>query len=161
MTGVGIDLSGASEKLMIASADVESSGGRITLSNAVLSHGETSVNLDMVLSDYFTDLFSLKMDFDGKVSPPAMDVLTKYVPLPEELVFLGPLSVGGSSIRLKGGGGGKERAGCKGAPGTDGEPEWDVDVNVKADSLEWKRRRLRRKSPRAPRSPRRRNGSRP
>ncbi len=138
MTGVGIDLSGASGRLMIASADVESSGGRITLSNAVLSHGETSVNLDMVLSDYFTDLFSLKMDFDGKVSPPAMDVLTKYVPLPEELVFSGPLSVGSSSIELKGGGGKKNAPGAKAVPGTDGEPEWDVDVNVKADSLEWK-----------------------
>lgn len=140
MTAVGIDLSGPRERLAIASADVESSGGRITLSNAVLSHGETSVNLDMVLSDYFTELFSLKMDFDGKVSPPAMDILTEYVPLPEELVFSGPLSVGSSSLELKGGGGKKKAPDGKGAgaPGPDEGPEWDVDVNVKADSLEWK-----------------------
>ena len=140
MTGVGIDLSGAHERLMIASADVESSGGRITLSNAVLSHGETSVNLDMVLSDYFTELFSLKMDFDGKVSPPAMDILTRYVPLPEELVFSGPLSVGSSSLELKGGGGKKKAPDGKnaGAQDPDGGTEWDVDVNVQADSLEWK-----------------------
>lgn len=139
MTGVSIDLSGPRERLTIASADVESSGGRITLSNAVLSHGETSVNLDMVLSDYFTELFSLKMDFDGTVAPPAMGIFTNYVPLPEELVFSGPLSVGSSSLEMKG-------AGKKNGPGArspgvaspDGGPEWDVDVNVQADSLEWK-----------------------
>lgn len=139
MTAVGMELSGPRERLVIASAGVESSGGRITLSNAVLSHGETSVNLDMVLSDYFTELFSLKMDFDGKVSPPAMDILTEYVPLPEELVFSGPLSVGNSSLELKGGGKKKAPDGKgEGAAGPDGGPEWDVDVNVKADSLEWK-----------------------
>jgi len=91
------------------------------------------------------------MDFDGKVSPPAMEILTKYVPLPEELVFSGPLSVGSSSLELKGGGGKTNVPDGNGAsaPGPDGGPEWDVDVNVKADSLEWKEEEA---SPEAPAS---------
>jgi hypothetical protein len=140
VTGVNIDLSGTRDRLTIAGADITSSGGRIELSNAVLSHGETSVNLDMVLSDYFARLFSLKMDFNGTVDPSGMTILTNYVPLPEELVFSGPLSVGDSSLELKGGGG--KKPGQNGKPwsgqASDGGPEWDVDVNVHADALEWR-----------------------
>ena len=132
LTGVNINLSQPGKSLTIAGADISSSGGKIELSNAVLSHGQTSVNLDMVLSDYFARLFSLKMDFNGTVDPSGMTILTNYVPLPEELVFSGPLSVGDSSLELKGGGKNAQ------AGNAEGGAEWDVDVNVHADALEWK-----------------------
>jgi len=140
VTGVNIDLSARGDRLTIAGADIASSDGRIELSNAVLSHGETSVNLDMVLSDYFARLFSLKMDFNGTVDPSGMTILTNYVPLPEELVFSGPLSVGDSSLELRGGGGKKpgQNGKPRGGQASDGGPEWDVDVNVHADALEWR-----------------------
>lgn len=126
LSGVNLTLPVSGEKLTIANADVNSSGGRLTVSNAVLSVPGSSVNLDMVLSDYFTDLIAFKMNFGGTLDPRAMHVLSGYVPMPEELAFPGPLTVEESTLELRAG----PRAG--GA-----SPVWNLDVNVSTDALEW------------------------
>ncbi len=138
--GVNIDLNGSNELITISSADIKSTQDRMSVSNADLTLENSAINLEMVLSNYLTDLLELKMDFEGTLGPAAMSLLSGYVKLPEELVFPGPVSISDSQFVFK-------RDGNK-APGVSGNTpgsetlnhggEFDLDINVKADAIEWK-----------------------
>lgn len=137
---VNLDLTGTSEAITISSADISSTQDRMSVSNVDVTLENSAINLEMVLSNYLTDLLELKMDFEGTLGPPAMSLFSGYAKLPKELVFPGPVSVSDSQFVLRRGGSKVSDAlGTEpGSGSVDSGNEFDLDINIKAEAIEWK-----------------------
>lgn len=139
LKAVTLSLPGLSDPVTVTSADINSTPGRISVSNAGLSLKGSAVTAEMVLSDYLSGLLNLKLDFRGTIEPGTMNELSEYINLPESLVFKSPLTVKDSSIvynkREE-----REIAGSSNppaAPAGNSGGKLNLDVNVETDNLEW------------------------
>ncbi|HVY55454.1 MAG TPA: hypothetical protein VHC46_06825, partial [Thermodesulfobacteriota bacterium] len=98
LNGVTLGLAGFKEPVTIASADISSSPGLITVTNAGLSLNSSKATAEMELKDYLGSLLNVRIDFSGTIEPGTMSELSEYINLPESLVFKSPLTVKDSSI---------------------------------------------------------------
>jgi|GEM_PF-1637615 len=139
LKAVNVGVAGLSGLITLADAQIASTPGRISVSNAGVSLRNSTMTADMVLSNYFTGLLEMRIDFAGTLEPGAMGELSAYIKLPEELVFSSPLSVRESSLVL---GNAEEKPGA-GAPGPSAAAvknsgkKLSLDVNIETDSIEW------------------------
>lgn len=139
LKAVNVGVAGFSGLITLADADITSTPGRISVSNAGVSLRNSTMTMDMVLSDYFTDLLEMRIDFAGTLEPGAMGELSGYIKLPEELVFSSPLSVKESSLVLRSGGE-KPEDGSLGASGDSAENsgrKLNLSLEIETDNLEW------------------------
>ncbi|MEQ9620190.1 MAG: AsmA-like C-terminal domain-containing protein [Deltaproteobacteria bacterium] len=140
VSGVDINIDGLDHPISIPTAEIKSTSGELSVSKAAIASKDSSVNVEMVLNNYFTNFFELNMDFEGTLGPAAMDFLSKHVKLPEELVFPGPISISDSSLVFKknGNGGAEPAVNEPAAQNHRPADEIDLNVNIRADALEWK-----------------------
>ena len=140
LKAVNVGIAGLSGLITLADADITSTPGRISVSNAGVSLRNSTMTMDMVLSNYFTDLLEMRIDFAGTLEPGAMGELSGYIKLPEELVFTSPLSVKESSLVLRSGGE-KTEDGSLGASGGSAENsgrKLNLSLEIETDNLEWR-----------------------
>ncbi|MEW6145878.1 MAG: AsmA-like C-terminal domain-containing protein [Thermodesulfobacteriota bacterium] len=139
LRAVSLGLAGFGDLITVTGADIRSTPGQFSISNAAVSLRGSVVTMEMALSNYLTDLLQMRVDFSGTLEPAAMDELSGYIDLPEELVFTSPLSVKDSSLVL---GNGREKPGA-GALGPSGTPvknpgkKLSLTLNIETDNLEW------------------------
>ncbi len=139
LKAVSIGVAGFSDRITLADADITSTPGRVSVSNAGVSLRNSTMTMDMVLSNYLTDLLEMRIDFAGTLEPGVMGELSGYIKLPEELVFSSPLSVKESSLVLRSGGE-KPEDGSLGASGGSAENsgrKLDLSMEIETDNLEW------------------------
>lgn len=139
LEAVNIGVAGFSGLITLADADITSTPGRISVSNAGVSLRNSTMTMDMVLSNYLTDLLEMRIDFAGTLEPGVMGELSDYIKLPEELVFSSPLSVKESSLVLRSGGE-KPEDGSLGASGDsaeNSEKRFNLSLEIETDNLEW------------------------
>ncbi|MFI5323876.1 MAG: AsmA-like C-terminal domain-containing protein, partial [Thermodesulfobacteriota bacterium] len=140
LSAVNLNLTGFNDLITITGADIKSTPGRLSVSNAGVSVHDSNINLSMELTNYLTSLINMKMDFAGTLDPGTMKSLSEYIDLPKELVFNTPLSVTDSSLEL-GDGGGISSEGLNSQPGTPlihAEKKLNLNVNIRTDKLEWR-----------------------
>ncbi len=139
LKAVNVGVAGLSGLITLPDADITSVPGRISVSNAGVSLRNSTMTMDMVLSDYFTDLLEMRIDFAGTIEPGAMGELSDYIKLPEELVFTSPLSVKDSSLVLRSGGEKTEDGslGASGAAAGNSGRKLNLSLEIETDNLEW------------------------
>lgn len=139
LKAVSLNLAGLAGPVTVTSADIVSTPGRISVSNAGLSLGGSAVTADMVLSDYLSGLLNMRIDFRGTIDSVSMSAMSHYMKLPDELVFKSPLAVKESSIAY--GNGVKRQAegssNPAAAPVNDPGGRLNLDINIETDNLEW------------------------
>ena len=139
LSAVNLNLTGFNDLINVTSADIKSTPGRLSVSNAGVSVQNSNINLNMVLNNYLTDLLEMRVDFTGTLEPREMGLFSEYVNLPKELVFESPLSVTDSSLVLRKGD--VTPAGAVQAPlnsAADAGRKLNLNVNIRTDKLEWK-----------------------
>lgn len=139
LSAVNLNLTGFNDLINVTSADIKSTPGRLSVSNAGVSVQNSNMNLNMVLNNYLTDLLEMRIDFTGTLEPREMGLFSEYVNLPKELVFESPLSVTDSSLVLRKGD--VTPAGAVQAPpnsAADARRKLNLNVNIRTDKLEWK-----------------------
>ena len=140
LEAVNIGLAGFSDRITLTDADITSTPGRLSVSNAGVSLRNSTMTMDMVLSNYLTDLLEMRVDFAGTLEPGAMGELSDYIKLPEELVFNSPLSVKESSLVLRSG---REKPedgspGPSGASAENSGRKLNLSLEIETDNLEWR-----------------------
>ena len=138
LKAVKLKLKGYDEWINVAGADVESTPGHLSISNTGVSLGNSTLNVDISLSDYLTDLLELRLNFAGTVEPHAMDVLSAYIKLPEELIFHSPLSVTDSSLVYRSDGATPDGTNRNTSASLQNSGQkFDLDMNIETKNLEW------------------------
>ncbi|MGH7891309.1 MAG: AsmA-like C-terminal domain-containing protein, partial [Thermodesulfobacteriota bacterium] len=139
LKAVSIGVAGFSDRITLADADIASTPGRVSVSNAGVSLRDSTMTMNMVLSNYLTDLLEMRVDFAGTLDPGAMGELSGYIKLPEELVFNSPLSVKESSLVLRSGREQPENGspGPSGAPAENSGRKLNLSLEIETDNLEW------------------------
>lgn len=140
LKAVSLNLAGLGSPVTVTGADISSTPGRISVSNAGLSLGESAVTAEMVLSGFLSGLPDMRIDFRGTIDPVSMDALSDYMKLPDELAFKSPLTVKESSIAY-GNGHKRQAAGPSDPPAQSGgnaAGRLNLDLNIETDDLEWR-----------------------
>jgi hypothetical protein len=139
LDALSLELAGFSDTITVTGADIRSTPGRISVSNAGLSLRGSAVTMEIDLSNYLTDLPEMRIDFSGTIEPATMGELSGYIDLPEELVFTSPLAVKESSLVFKNvedkPGPGVLDTSAAAVKNSGRKPS--LDVNIETDGLEW------------------------
>lgn len=140
LEAVSLGLAGFGDSITVTGAGINSTPGRITISNAGVTLRGSAVTMEMVLSNYLTDLLEMRVGFSGSLEPATMGELSGYINLPEELVFTSPLSVKESSLVL---GNGVEKPEARalvpsGNPVKNSGKKLSLNLNIETDNLEWR-----------------------
>lgn len=140
LSAVNLNLAGFRDLINVTSADIKSTPGRLSVSNAAVSVQNSNINLNMVLTNYLTKLLDMKMDFAGTLDPQTMSRFSEYINLPKELVFNTPLSVTDSSLELRNDGGASSGVfqAQPGSPVNHMEKKLNLNINIRTDTLEWR-----------------------
>lgn len=131
---VNLNLEGLSETVKLTDAEIQSDSNKLSVNNANVSVQNSTVNINMVYDNYLRSSAELKTDFKGTLDPLTINLFSEYVNLPEELVFLSPVSVDNSKFVYKQNG----VAGGSQPEQPDSDARYDLDISVKTDAIEWK-----------------------
>lgn len=140
LDGVNLGLNGSNDLIKITSAEISSTQDLLSVTNADATLENSAVSLEMALSNYFTDLLELRMNFEGTLEAPAVGLFSDYVKLPEELVFEGPLLISDSQFVFRRNGNHASGISLNAADSRtlSSGGEFDLSINIQADAIEWK-----------------------
>ena len=134
-----VNLEGFGSPMTVTGAEIESSSQNLTLSNANVKIKKSIVNAGAKLNDYFRDNLKFTLDFYGDMLADEAELFSDYFSVPEQLNFKSPISLGESSVVVQKIPDTKSLVPAASlAPGPKKvNKEIDLNINVKAESLEW------------------------
>ncbi len=134
-----VSIEGFGSPMTVTDAEIESSSQDLTLSNANVKIKESIVSAGAKLNDFFRDNLKFTLDFYGDMLADEAKLFSDYFSVPEELNFKSPISLDDSSVVVQ-----KIPDAKSSVPAVSLAPapkkankEIDLNINVKAESLEW------------------------
>lgn len=134
-----VSLEGFGSPMTVTGAEIESSSQDLTLSNASIKIKESVVSAGAKLNDYFRDNLKFTLDFYGDMLADEAKLFSDYFSVPKQLNFKSPISLDDSSVvvqKIPDTKSSAPAASLASAP-KKVDKEIDLDINVKAESLEW------------------------
>lgn len=137
---IDVNLEGFGSVMTVTKAEIESSSQNMTLSNANVQIKDSTMNAGAILDDYFRDNLKFTMDFHGDMLANEAKLFSDYFSVPKYLNFTSPITISDSSLVVQK----LPAAITEASPAAEGSnspnitKELDLNMNVVAESLEWK-----------------------
>jgi len=137
---IDVNLEGFGTVMKVSKAEIESSSQDMILSNASVQIKDSLMSIGAVLTDYFRDNLKFTMDFYGDMLADEAKLFSDYFSVPEQLNFTSPISISESSLVVQKIPNTKNRASSTSVGSNQNKinKELDLNMNVVAQSLEWK-----------------------
>lgn len=137
---IDVNLEGFGSAMTITNAEIESSSQEMTLTNASIKVKESIMSAGAILNDYFRDNLKFTMDFYGDMLAEEAKLFSDYFSVPEQINILSPVSISESSLVVQKipNTNNTVSSTSVGSSQNRTNKEIDLNMNVVAQSLEWK-----------------------
>lgn len=137
---IDLNLEGFGTPMTVTNAEIESELQDMVLSNASVQVMESTMSASATLNNYFRDNLRFKMEFFGDMLAPEAKLFSDYFSVPEQLNFTSPVSISDSSLIVQKVPVVKSAVSSTsdGSNPSNINKELDLNMNVVAESLEWK-----------------------